>query len=66
MLNCASLPTAYLTASIGFRIFNDCKDCLVSIVGVIAGGLYDQGRDLNAKLHDHFFIFNSFVSKDGL
>ena len=33
------------------------------IVGVIAGGHYDQGRDLNAKLHDHYFIFNGFASK---
>ena len=48
------------------RRFNARKDCLVRIVGVIAGGHYDQGRDLNAKLHDHFFIFNSFVSKDCL
>ena len=39
---------------------------LVFIIGVIAGGLCDQGRDLNAKLHDHYFIFNSCVSKDCL
>ena len=38
----------------------------VCIVGVIAGGHYDQGRDLNAKLHDHYFIFNGFASKDSL
>ena len=48
------------------RRFNAHKDCLVCIVGVIAGGHYDQGRDLNAKLHDHYFIFNSTVSKDRL
>ena len=36
------------------------------IVGVIAGGHYDQGRDLNAKLHDHYFISKSFASKDSL
>ena len=33
------------------------------IVGVIAGGHYDQGRDLNAKLHDYYFIFNGFACK---
>ena len=43
---------------------NARKDCLVCIVGVIAGGQYDQGRDLNAKLHDHYFIFNG--CKDSL
>ena len=48
------------------RRSNARKDCLVRIVGVIAGGHYDQGRDLNAKLHDHFFVLNSFVSKDRL
>ena len=49
------------------RRFNARKDCLVCIVGVIAGGHYDQGSDLNAKLHDHYFIlFNGFVSKDRL
>ena len=48
------------------RRFNARKDCLVCIVGVIAGGHYDQGRDLNAKLHDHYFIFNGFISKDCL
>ena len=42
------------------------KDCLVCIVGVIAGGHYDQGRDLNAKLYDHYFIFNGFASIDSL
>ena len=36
------------------------------IVGVIAGGHYDQGRDLNAKLHYHYLIFNGFASKDSL
>ena len=45
------------------RRFNARKDCLVCIVGVIAGGHYDQGRDLNAKLHDHYFIFNGFASE---
>ena len=48
------------------RRFNARKDCLVCTVGVIAGGHYDQGRDLNAKLHDHYFIFNGFISKDCL
>ena len=48
------------------RRLNARKDCLVCIVGVIAGGHYDQGRDLNAKLHDHYFIFNGFASKDSL
>ena len=33
------------------------------IVGVIAGGHYDQGRDLNAKLHYYYFIFNGFACK---
>ena len=37
--------------------FNARKDCLVCIVGVIAGGHYDQGRDLNTKLLNHIFIF---------
>ena len=36
---------------------------MVCIVGVIAGGHYDQGRDLNAKLHDCYFIFNGFACK---
>ena len=45
---------------------NARKDCLVCIVGVIASGHCDQGRDLNAKLHDHYFIFNGFASKDSL
>ena len=45
---------------------NARKDCLVCIVGVIADGHYDQGRDLNAKLHDQYFIFNDFASKDSL
>ena len=45
---------------------NARKDCLVCIVGVIADGHYDQGRDLNAKLHDQYFIFNNFASKDSL
>ena len=48
------------------RRLNASKDCLVCIVGVIASGHYDQGRDLNAKLHDHYFIFNGFASKDSL
>ena len=48
------------------RRLNACKNCLVCIVGVIAGGYYDQGRDLNAKLHDYYFIFNGFASKDSL
>ena len=47
------------------RRFSARKD-VVYIIGVIASGHYDQRRDLNAKLHDHYFIFNSFVSKDFL
>ena len=74
-LNCASFPTASLQLALVFstlpfmtrvRRLNARKDCLVCIVGVIAGGHYDQGRDLNAKLHDHYFIFNGFASKDSL
>ena len=40
--------------------FNARKDCLVCIVGVIAGGHYDQGRDSECKAH-YYFIFSSFT-----
>ena len=52
-LNFASFLTAYLSATVCFSTlplktrvqrFNACKDCLVCIVGVIAGGHYDQKR----------------------
>ena len=33
------------------RRFNARKDCLVCIVGVIAGGHYDQGRDSECKAY---------------
>ena len=62
------LKLAFIFSTLSFmtrvRRFNARKDCLVCIVGVIAGGHYDQGRDLNAKLHDHYFMFNSLASKD--
>ena len=74
-LNFPSFPTANLQLALvvstlpfmtRVRRLNARKDCLVCIVGVIAGGHYDQGRDLNAKLHDHYFIFNGFACKDSL
>ena len=63
-----TLKLAFIFSTLSFmmrvRRFNAHKDCLVCIVGVKASGHYDQGRDLNAKLYDHYFIFNSFASKD--
>ena len=53
-LKFASFLTAYLLLAFAFSTlpfmtrvwrFNARKDCLVCIVGVIAGGHYDQGRD---------------------
>ena len=45
------------------RRFNARKDCLVCIIRVIASSHYLNARDLNANLHNHYFINNNFVSK---
>ena len=42
------------------RRFNARKDCLVCIVGVIAGGHYDQGRDSECKAYYYYFYIQQF------
>ena len=42
------------------RRFNARKDCLVCIVGVIAGGHYDQGRDTECKAYYYYFYIWQF------
>ena len=42
------------------RRFNARKDCLVCIVGVIAGGHYDQGRDSECKAYNYYFYIQQF------
>ena len=39
------------------RRFNARRDCLVCIVGVIAGGHYDEGRDSECKAYYYFYIW---------
>ena len=42
------------------RRFNARKDCLMCIIGVIAGGHYDQGRDSECKAHYYYFYSQQF------
>ena len=51
------LAFAFSTLPLMMRVrrFNACKDCLVCIVGVIAGGHYDQGRNSECKAYYYYF-----------
>ena len=42
------------------RRFNAHKDYLVSIVSVISGGHYDQGRDSECKAYYYYFYIQQF------
>ena len=44
------------------RRFNAHKDYLVSIVGVISDGHYDQGRDSECKVNNYYFLSHLLVA----
>ena len=53
---CLAFPFSTLPFMTRVRRSNARKDCLVCIVGVIAGGHYDQGRDSECKAYYYFYI----------
>ena len=57
---CLAFPFSTLPFMTRVRRSNARKDCLVCIVGVIAGGHYDQGRDSECKAY-YYFLFISFA-----
>ena len=51
-----AFPFSTLPFMTRVRRSNARKDCLVCIIGVIAGGHYDQGRDSECKAYYYFYI----------
>ena len=50
-----AFPFSTLPFMTRVRRFNARKDCLVCIIGVIAGSHYDQGRDSECKAYYNYF-----------
>ena len=57
---CLAFPFSTLPLMTRVRRFNAHKDCLVCIVGDIAGGHYDQGRDSECKAY-YYFLYSSVL-----
>ena len=56
------LAFAFSTLPLMMRVrrFNACKDCLVCIIGFIAAGHNDQGRDSECKAYYYYFYVQQF------
>ena len=56
------LAFAFSTLPLMTRVqrFNACKDYLVCIVGVKAGGHYEQGTDSECKAYNYYFYIQQF------